>query len=168
MSNIEDDDAFFNVHMFAAGRVLSDKDVADIQRVLADYNEEMGERCDEQNRIRKATLFEIGGDELVAAAEAKDDATVRAAVDKALGWFYAKRDETDFGKLEGLRQRHVRALAFLRQETDAHNDEFKDDGDARSALAVYYEALKKAAPALIGAALKNSDEARPSGPQGER
>lgn len=83
------DDPYFRLYAFGIGRVLSEQDVADIQQVLKDYNDEMEAHIDVHQLVRIETLREIGGSELIAAVEAKDEAIVRAAVAKALARFEA-------------------------------------------------------------------------------
>jgi len=93
MSVTADPDAFFNLHMFKAGRVLSEQDVADIQKVLADYNEELESQVDIHEAARTAGLHAIGGDELVKAVHAKDEAATKAIIDKALERFWATQPD---------------------------------------------------------------------------
>jgi hypothetical protein len=82
------DDAFFDVYALGVGHVLTEQDVADIQKVLADYNEEIEKNVDLYSDARTAVLREIGGDELVAAAATVDEAISQGACDKALARFY--------------------------------------------------------------------------------
>lgn len=96
-STLASDDAYFDVYALGIGHVLTEQDVADIQKVLKDFDEEMGERVDEHHRIRTETLREIGGDELVAAAEAADDAMVRKAVAKAIARYDERRAAHEAG-----------------------------------------------------------------------
>lgn len=92
MSIKPSDDAFFNLHMFEVGRVLDEQDVADIQKVLADYNEELESQVDTYEAARTAGLHAIGGDELVKAVHAKDEAQTKAIIDKALERFWAAQE----------------------------------------------------------------------------
>lgn len=92
MTNVAaDPDAFFNLHMFKAGRVLTEQDVADIQKVLADYNEELESQVEVYEQARTAGLHALGGDELVNAVRAKDEATTKAIIDRALEHFWASQ-----------------------------------------------------------------------------
>jgi hypothetical protein len=75
------------------GHVLTDADVRDIESLLADHNDAIGHEADKWHEARVATLREIGGDELVAAAEAKDEALCDAAVQKALAAFRKRTTE---------------------------------------------------------------------------
>lgn len=93
----EDEPPFFRAYALKVGDVLTEQDVSDIQEVLADYNEELGKAADVFHDGRMCALQEIGGDELVAAVTAHDDAKIKAAVDKALARFYAKADAQDDG-----------------------------------------------------------------------
>lgn len=87
----EDDPPFFRAHALKVGDVLTEQDVSDIQKVLTDYNDEIGKAADVFHDGRMCALQEIGGDELVAAVTAHDDVKIKAAVDKALERFYAKQ-----------------------------------------------------------------------------
>lgn len=93
----DDGGPFFRAYALKVGDVLTEQDVADIQKVLADFNEEIGKAADVFHDGRMSALQEIGGDELVAAVEAKDDATVKAAVDKALARFDAAKRSRELG-----------------------------------------------------------------------
>jgi len=54
----------------------------------------------------------------------------------------------DFDELDHLRCRAEAALEWLNAR-EPLDDKFKEAGDARSALAIYHDALKRAAPELI-------------------
>ncbi len=99
MSTVEEDDGgpFFRVYALKAGDVLTEQDAADIQKVLEDFNEEISNAADTFHQGRMEALRDIGGDALVAAVEARDDATVKAAVDKALARFEAAKRSRDLG-----------------------------------------------------------------------
>lgn len=88
----EDDPPFFRAYALKAGDVLTEQNVSDIQKVLADYNDEIGKAADVFHDGRMRALQEIGGDELVAAVTARDDEKVRVVVDKALARFHAKTE----------------------------------------------------------------------------
>lgn len=92
-----DDDGgpFFRAYALGVGQVLTAQDVADIQQVLADHDELIGEQADLGQQVRVATLREIGGDALVEAVEAEDMAMVNRAVQKALARYDALRAERD-------------------------------------------------------------------------
>lgn len=79
------------------GHVLSEQDVADIERLLADHNDAIGHEAEKWHQARVATLREIGGDGLVAAAEAKDQAACDAAVEKAMAAFRVRTAEIKAG-----------------------------------------------------------------------
>lgn len=68
----------------AAGHVLTEQDVRDIECLLADHNDAIGHEADKWAEARKATLREIGGDALVTAAEAHDEKLINESVEKAL------------------------------------------------------------------------------------
>lgn len=87
------DDPFFRCYEWAAGRVLSDADVADLQRVLADYNAEIGHSSNAFHEARLHVLREIGGDELVRAAEAADQWQSAVALGRAMEHFHRKSAE---------------------------------------------------------------------------
>jgi len=54
----------------------------------------------------------------------------------------------DFDKLDELRERSEAALAWLNAR-EPLDDKFKEAADARSALAIYHDAIKRAAPELL-------------------
>jgi len=54
----------------------------------------------------------------------------------------------DFDELDRLRWNADRALEWL-QAREPMDDKFKEAAQARSALAIYHEAVKRAAPELI-------------------
>jgi hypothetical protein len=71
----------------SVGHVLTDQDIKDIECLMADHNDQIGHEAEKWDQARKATLREIGGDALVAAVEARDEAVVSAAVEKAMAHF---------------------------------------------------------------------------------
>lgn len=66
------------------GHVLTEQDVKDIECLLADHNESIGHEAEKWDEARKATLREIGGAALVAAAEAHDERLIRECVERAI------------------------------------------------------------------------------------
>lgn len=70
-----------------AGHVLTDQDVKDLECLIADHNDAIGHEADKWNEARIATLREIGGDALVAAAEAHDEKLCSEAVERAMAKF---------------------------------------------------------------------------------
>lgn len=90
MSTPEEIDPYWRLYAYAAGRVLSADDVADIQQVLRDYNDEIGENVDRLEAAREQVLREIGGDELVALAARADSLQSAVAVEKAMAHFARK------------------------------------------------------------------------------
>lgn len=79
-----DGEAFFRLCALSAGHTLTPQDVADIEKVLNDYNDEIGENSERFERARECVLGEIGGQELVDAARHADDLQSAVAVDRAL------------------------------------------------------------------------------------
>jgi len=71
----------------SAGHVLTDQDVKDLECLMADHNDAIGYEAEKWDQARKATLHEIGGDALVAAVEAKDEAMISAAVERVMAKF---------------------------------------------------------------------------------
>lgn len=69
------------------GHVLTEQDVKDIECLIADHNDQIGHEAEKWHQARIATLHEIGGDALVAAAEARDEKLISEAVEKALARF---------------------------------------------------------------------------------
>jgi len=88
--SLEEIDPFWRLHNFAAGRALSADDVQDIQQVLNDYNDEIGENADRHQVAREQVLREIGGEDLVQMAAKADSIQSAVAVKKAMAHFQAK------------------------------------------------------------------------------
>lgn len=97
MAMDDDGGPFFRAYALKAGDVLTEQDAADIQKVLADFNDEIAKAADAFHEGRMEAYRDIGGDALVAAVEARDDATVKAAVDKALARFEAAKRSRELG-----------------------------------------------------------------------
>lgn len=76
-----------------AGHVLTDQDVKDLECLMADHNDAIGYEAEKWDQARKATLREIGGDALVSAVEAKDEAMISASVERAMAKFRAANAE---------------------------------------------------------------------------
>lgn len=76
-----------------AGHVLTDQDVADIEKLSADYNQEIEEGVEAFHKGRTDALFEIGGKDLVAAVEAKDAAFIERCTADAISLMNRRRDE---------------------------------------------------------------------------
>lgn len=72
------------------GRVLSADDVAMVNRLLSELDAEMAEATDAFHRGRKQALFEIGGAELVAAAEKADLASCEISLKRAFAHYAEK------------------------------------------------------------------------------
>jgi hypothetical protein len=83
-------DPYWRVYAYVEGRVLSADDVKDIQQVLSDYNDEIGENADRMQAAREQVLREIGGEELVALAATADGLQASVAVERAMAHFNAK------------------------------------------------------------------------------
>jgi hypothetical protein len=90
---LEEISEYFRVYAWQAGRVLTDADISDVQKVLADYNDEIGEATNAYQLAREQVLREIGGDELVSAAANADAWQSSVAVSSALEHFYKKSAE---------------------------------------------------------------------------
>ena len=84
---------YFRVYAWQVGRVLSEADIADIQKVLADYNDEIGESAQAYQLARQHVLREIGGDELVVAAEQSDKWQSAVALSRAFEHYHKKSAE---------------------------------------------------------------------------
>lgn len=88
----EDEGPYFRAYMFSAGRVLSEADVGDIQQVLREHNDLIGEQADIHHEARMGAFMEIGGQELVDAVLAKSSARIDRVVQKALAQIRAETD----------------------------------------------------------------------------
>jgi hypothetical protein len=84
---------FFRVHEWKAGRVLTDADIADLQKVLADYNDEIASAVNAYHEARDDVLREIGGEELRQAAEAADNWQSAVSMERALTHYHRKAAE---------------------------------------------------------------------------
>lgn len=71
----------------SVGHVLTEQDIKDIECLIADNNDAIGHEAEKWDEARQATLREIGGDALVAAAAARDEQIIKASVDKAMAKF---------------------------------------------------------------------------------
>ena len=76
-----------------AGRVLSDADVAMIAALLSEQDKIEAEASEAFYRGRQEAFFEIGGKELVDAAERGDAAISEICLKKAYASFAAKEAE---------------------------------------------------------------------------
>lgn len=76
-----------------AGRVLSDADVAMIASLLDEQGRIEAEAVEAFHNGRKQALFEIGGQELVDAAERGDAATGEISLKRAFAAYAAKEAE---------------------------------------------------------------------------
>lgn len=90
---LEEISEYFRVYAWEAGRVLSEADIADVQKVLADYNDEIGEATNAYHIAREAVLREIGGDELVKAATEAKEWQSAVFLGRALEHFHKKAAE---------------------------------------------------------------------------
>jgi hypothetical protein len=69
------------------GHVLTDQDVKDIELLLADYNDALTHEAEKWDQARQATLREIGGEALVAAAAAHDQKLIDESVERVMAKF---------------------------------------------------------------------------------
>lgn len=90
---LEEVSEYFRVYAWEAGRVLSKADIADVQRVLADYNDEIGESTNAYHIAREQVLREIGGDDLVKAAAESDQWQSAVSLSRAFEHFHKKSAE---------------------------------------------------------------------------
>ena len=90
---LEEVSEFFRVYAWAAGRVLSESDIADLQKVLADYNDEIGSATNAYHEARIDVLREIGGDDLVKAAETALEWQSAVSLSRAFEHFHKKSAE---------------------------------------------------------------------------
>lgn len=72
------------------GRVLSADDVMMVNRLLSELDAEMAEATNAFHNGRKQALFEIGGAELVAAAEKADLASCEISLKRAFAHYAEK------------------------------------------------------------------------------
>jgi Ser/Thr protein kinase RdoA (MazF antagonist) len=93
IDDLEEVSEYFRVYAWKAGRVLTDADIADVQKVLADYNAEIGDATNAYHQAREQVLREIGGDELVEAAAKSDQWQSAVALSRAFEHFHKKSAE---------------------------------------------------------------------------
>ncbi len=84
---------YMHVMGLGAGHVLTDVDVAAIEKVLADHNDALADAQQAFDLGRKRAFDEIGGAELVAAVEAMDAALVEKIVAGTMAKIRAKTAE---------------------------------------------------------------------------
>lgn len=87
------DAAYFRAHTLKAGHTLTEQDAADIQEVLAEYNDMIVKEVNLFQEAREGVLREIGGDVLVQAAAKADEAMGKYHVKRAFQVFRAKEAE---------------------------------------------------------------------------
>lgn len=87
------DDAYFRAYMFKPGQELSISDVADIQTVLSEHNDLLGQMTDAYHEGRMSAFHEIGGQELVDAIEANEAERVAALVGKVIARLKADKPD---------------------------------------------------------------------------
>lgn len=89
------DDAgpYFRAYALAAGHTLTVQDVADIQAVLCEHNDLIGEQSEQHHNGYIQALRDIGGDELVHLHETQQSNRVDEVVRKVLDAHKAKRKE---------------------------------------------------------------------------
>lgn len=85
------DDAFFRIYPLEVGHMLTTQNVADIQQVLADHNNLIGEQVNLLHAAKEEALFAIGGEELVLAVRSVQAARTDEVVRRAMEKFYEKR-----------------------------------------------------------------------------
>ncbi len=90
---LEETSEFFRVYAWTAGRVLSEADIRDVQKVLADYNDEIGESANAYHSARLDVLREIGGDDLVRAATTADEWQSAVSLERAMEHYHRKSAE---------------------------------------------------------------------------
>ena len=97
MSDDQDDIIIPSVEMtqWREGRVLSADDIALIDRLLREYDDDMAEDVELFHNARVQVLHEIGGDELVAAAEKADFALSQVSLKKAFASYAEKAAKLD-------------------------------------------------------------------------
>lgn len=87
----DDIGAYFRLYSLTEGHVLTEQDILDLEAVLAELNDEIGNQADKAQHWREETLREIGGEDLVTAVAEKDRKRMDEAVEKALAKFRASR-----------------------------------------------------------------------------
>ncbi|MBX5131641.1 hypothetical protein HJB80_02900 [Rhizobium lentis] len=83
----------FRCHFFKAGRVLSEQDASDVQALLREIDRLEDEATETFENGRKFGIREVGGEELVAAVEAKDEAYIQRTVRITMDRLYARTEE---------------------------------------------------------------------------
>lgn len=84
----QQESAFERVYCLAvAGHCLTAKDAEDIQTVLSEHNEEIGEGVNAFHLGRVDALRQVGGSALVEAVETLEEMRISESVDRALAKF---------------------------------------------------------------------------------
>jgi hypothetical protein len=94
------------ISQWRSGRTLSDADVAMIQRLLREHEEDLGCVIDSHAQARENALREIGGQKLVDMMDENIELVARIAFEKAVRTVAARRD-----MLENLQSTAPRAGA---------------------------------------------------------
>lgn len=80
----DDGGPYFRIYMLRVGHTLTTQDVADIQQVLQQHNDLIGEQADLLHHATEQAMLNIGGQELLDAHRSKQSARIDAIVAKAL------------------------------------------------------------------------------------
>lgn len=75
------------LYALSVGHVITEQDVKDIQNLIADFNDEIGEIV--EGYTRQKVLHELGGQMLVDAVNASDLSGVEAAIQTAMKKYHA-------------------------------------------------------------------------------
>lgn len=84
---LEEVSEYFRVYAWEVGRVLSSEDVADVQKVLADYNDEIGVASGAHEAGYEQALDECGRADVAALIRERDSLRSQLAVEKAMHRF---------------------------------------------------------------------------------
>jgi hypothetical protein len=81
----------FSIMGWQPGRVLTEQDVTDLQRMIAQHEDEAESAVEAYHQTRKQILSEIGGEELVKFSETLDEESFNKSLQKALARYYTER-----------------------------------------------------------------------------
>lgn len=93
MKPLEEVSEYFRVYGWAVGRVLTDDDVADVQKVLADYNDEIGNAAGAHAAGYEQALDECKRADVAELLRERDSLRSQLAVEKAMHSFTRRQYE---------------------------------------------------------------------------
>ena len=91
----DDMGAYFRLYGLTEGHALTKQDVIDLEAILAELNDEIGNQADKWHAAREQAFHDIGGDELVELMRQKDTTRSAEMVESAMAKFRSVLAHTD-------------------------------------------------------------------------